>query len=83
MVVQIPTEKSIGISKDFGSEFEIQSDANFEIVKINNVAYEELINLLFYKSIKENYLKITTCLNFGFPSFSCFLVIFHYFMSRA
>jgi len=83
MIVQIPTEKSVDISKDFGSEFEIQSNVNFEIVKINNVAYEELINLLFYKSIKENYLKKTTCLNFGFPSFSCFLVGFHYFMSRA
>jgi hypothetical protein len=39
--------------------FEIQSDVNFEIVKMNDVTYDELFNLSVFESIRENYLKIT------------------------
>jgi hypothetical protein len=31
--------------------FEIQSDMNFEIVKINDIDYEKLLNLLVHESI--------------------------------
>jgi hypothetical protein len=40
-------------------KIEIQSNVNFEIVKIDDVIYEELFNLSVYESIRENCLKIT------------------------
>jgi hypothetical protein len=33
--------------------FEIQSNMDFEIVKINNVTFDEVFNLLVYKSMRK------------------------------
>jgi hypothetical protein len=34
-------------------KFKTQSNMNFEIVKINDIAYEEFFNLSIYESIRE------------------------------
>jgi len=38
-------------------KFEIQSNMDFEIVKINNVTFDEVFTLLAYKSMRKNILK--------------------------
>ena len=38
-------------------KFKIKSDVNFKIVKVNNVVYEKLFNLLIYVSVREKLFK--------------------------
>jgi len=38
-------------------KFKIQPDVNFKIVKINDVVYEKLFNLLVYVSVREKLFK--------------------------